>query len=222
MKQELVDPKILRPNPFNPNRVDPKNLEKLGNSLDDLGFFRPAIVRELPGGILQILGGQHRVELAVERGIKKIPIVNLGIIDDNKAKRISLADNARYGSDDSIKLAKLFEEIQIDTPDLTLFLPIQDEDLQVIMRAVNIDLENLEVLPEEQEETHNPEERQERPVKTHDIIKLRCTVRDSEAIRSLIEKTIKKEGLDDGSDDMTLAGSALALLLLKKDADAAS
>ena len=129
-------------------------------------------------------------------------------------------DNARYGTDDSIQLAQLFEEIKIDDPDLTGFLPINDQDLQVLMRAVDIDLDDLEAEPrkdeDEEEAPFDPEERKERPVKTHDTMTFRVSVRDAEAIRVLLEKTIKTEGLDDGSDDKTLAGTALAFLLLTK------
>lgn len=185
--------------------------------MKELGVFRPVIVRTLPDGSLQLLGGEHRTLAAIAMGIKSIPYFNVGTISDEKAKKIGLADNSRYGADDSIKLAKLIEEIA--DPDLTSILPIQEEDLQAIMRAVEIDLDTLDILPEEtpEEDKAPPEERPERPLRTHDIMTFRLTMRDAEAIRTLIEKTIKKEGLDDGSDEKTVAGSALALLLLGGD-----
>ena len=214
MEQALVDPRILKPNPWNSNHVDPKNWSKLRKSIKELGFTSAVVVRTLDDGSLQILGGQHRTEVAIDLGLAVIPVLNLGRISDEKAKKIGLVDNSRYGADDSLKLAKLIEEI--GDPDLTSFLPLQDEDLQAIMRAVDIDLDTLDVLPEDSpEEDDAPrEERPDRPLKTHEIMTFRVTCRDAEAIRTKIEKTIKKEGLDDGSDDKTLAGSALAILLL--------
>jgi ParB family chromosome partitioning protein len=216
MKAFLADPKTLHRNPWNSNHVAPANMLKLRKSIEDLGFNTAVVVRELADGTLQILGGQHRTEVAREIGLKSIPVINLGPVDDKRAKMIGLADNSRYGSDDSLQLAAIIEELQMDN-DLASFLPIQNEDLQAIMRAVDIDLDKLDVLPEddEGEETREPtEERAERPVKTHEMMTFRVTVREAEAIRTKIEKTIKKEGLDDGSDDKTLAGSALAYLLL--------
>jgi len=213
MEQKNVDPKILKRNPWNSNQVSPQNLSKLRKSMSELGFIDPVLVRTLPNGELQILGGQHRTEVAVDLGLRGIPILNLGVIDDIKAKKIGLADNSRYGADEAIQLAKIIEDI--GDPDLTSFLPIQDEDLQRIMRAVDIDLDSLDIAPADDEEPYAPpEDRPERPTKTHDILTFRVTVRDAESIRSLIEKTIKREGLDDGSDDKTLAGSAIAHLLL--------
>ena len=105
-KIQSLDPKKLRPNPFNPNHVDPKNFAKLRKSIKDLGFASAVVVRELPDGTLQILGGQHRTQVAVEMGLKTIPVLNLGTIPDDKAKRIGLVDNSRYGTDDSLQLAR--------------------------------------------------------------------------------------------------------------------
>lgn len=217
MKTELVDPKKLKRNPWNSNHVDPKNMTKLKRSIQDLDFVTSVVVRELDDGTLQILGGQHRTEVAVELGLKAVPIINLGKIDDIKAKKIGLVDNSRYGTDDSLQLAKILDELMADTPDLTGLLPMQDEDLQVIMRAVDIDLDALDIVPgaDEDEEPEPHEDRAERPAKTHEMMTFRVAVRDAEAIRIMMEKTIKKEALDDGSDEKTLAGIALAFLLLK-------
>lgn len=218
MKQGLADPKIFHKNPWNSNSVNPKNMQKLCESIKSLGFNSAVIVRELTDGTLQILGGSHRIEAAIELGLKEVPYLNLGVISDVKAKKVGLVDNSRYGSDDSLQLARLIEDIRIDTPDLTTFLPLQDEDLQSIMRAVDIDLDSLDIAPEHEEEApYDPEAgRVERPLKTHDILSFRVTMREAEAIRTLIEKTIKREGLDDGSDDKTVAGAALSHMLLNE------
>lgn len=215
-KIQSLNPKKLRPNPFNPNHVDPKNYAKLRKSIEELGFASAVVVRELDDGTLQILGGQHRTQVAVEMGLAEIPVINLGNIPDDKAKKIGLVDNSRYGTDDGLQLARIMEELSADN--LAEFLPISDEDLQVMMRAVDIDLDALDVTLEDDEEgPPDPmDDRPERPLKTHDMMTFRVANRDAEAIRQLIEKTIKREGLDDGSDEKTLAGSALALLLLSK------
>lgn len=120
MKTQLLNPKKLVPNDFNPNHVSPENMEKLKASINDLGFVSAVVVRELPDGTLEILGGQHRVETAVALGIKEIPVLNLGVISDAKAKKIGLVDNARYGVDDTISLAKVFEEIGVSPEQLEI------------------------------------------------------------------------------------------------------
>src|SRR5574343_554781 len=99
LKQRMISPGELEPNPWNTNTMDAETEKKIEASLKRLGFFRPIVVRTLPSGELQILGGEHRWRKAIELGFDEVPIVDLGTISDDKAKEIGLADNARYGHD---------------------------------------------------------------------------------------------------------------------------
>jgi hypothetical protein len=108
-----MSPHSLVPNKWNSNKVDRKNFEKLKLSLQNLGSFKPVIAREV-GSYLEIIGGYHRCEAAKELGFPEIPVINLGSIDDQRAKEIGLVDNTRYGEDDTELLAKLLDEIDQD------------------------------------------------------------------------------------------------------------
>lgn len=211
-----LDPRRLRPNPWNSNRVTPENMEKLKRSIEDLGFASAVVVRETEEGF-EILGGQHRTEAAIELGLKKIPVVNVGVIEDKKARKIGLVDNHRYGNDDVMQLAKIIEEIGEDANDLVNLLPVSKADIDAVIGAVDLDLEGFDLAIDDDDD--GPPEKSDtksRTEKTHDVLKFRCTMRDAEAIRQLIEKTIKRQGLAAG-DEMTTAGEALALLILKDD-----
>jgi ParB family chromosome partitioning protein len=153
MQTDLADPKTLKPNPWNSNRVSPENMRKLEASIRDLGFVTAVIVRELSDGSLQILGGQHRVETAVDMGLSKVPIINVGAIDDAKAKKIGLIDNSRYGNDDTIRLAKIYEEIGLSSEELAEFLPWSQLDFDTISAAVNIDLDALDMMQDGDDDT---------------------------------------------------------------------
>lgn len=214
MQTSLHDPKLLQPNPWNTNRVGPENLEKLTRSISDLGFVTAVVVRSLPDGSLQILGGQHRVEVAVAMGLKKVPIINVGEIGDSQAKKIGLVDNSRYGTDDTIGLAKLYEEIGMSAEQLAEFLPFTEVDFETIARSVEIDLDTLDLLTEDDGEDDTP--MPPKTQKTHDLLRFRVSLGDAEKIRQMVEGVIKSQGLDDG-DELTAAGSALALLLLESD-----
>jgi ParB-like chromosome segregation protein Spo0J len=211
MQIQLRDPKTLRPNPWNTNAVGPENMKKLANSIRELGFVSAVVVRELPNGELQILGGQHRVETACDMGLTEVPTLNLGIISDVKAKKIGLIDNSRYGVDDTISLAKLYEEIGMSASELAEFLPFSEQDFETISRAVDIDIDNLDL--DDDDADGLAEETAKRPEKTHDILRFRVSLGDAERIRQMIETTIKSERLQD-DDDLTAAGSALAILLI--------
>ncbi len=214
-----VNPSELKFNPWNSNEVSPENMEKLKKSISDLGFNSSVVVRqvEITHGeyFFQILGGQHRVMAAIELGFDSIPVINVGEISDAKAKTITLADNSRYGVDNSYKLSEILEELKLTTDDITKLLPLQEKDLQVMMKAIKIDLDTLEM----PEDIKHPivEEKITKPTKTHEIISFKLPLRDAELIRRMIETTIKEQDLDDGcSEDKIVAGNALSYICLGK------
>lgn len=205
-----VHPDSLVPNPWNSNIVSPDNDAKLEESIKRYGMFKPVIVRELLDGTLQIIGGEHRAEIAQRLGLTSIPIVNLGILDDRKAKEISLVDNGRFGEDDSFKLAEILESLG-DYKDLIAVMPLSIEDLDSVFTNSSIALEELDslALPEDEDDLPN-----QKAVQTHQVMRFKVPLKDVDAVTQIIEKTIKVQGFDD-SDSMTNAGDALVHLLLK-------
>jgi hypothetical protein len=197
-------------------------MAKLKRSIQELGFSTAIVVREVRKGktvSYQILGGKHRAEAAIELGLETVPVVNLGEVDDIRAKKIGLVDNHRYGNDEVMQLAKIFEEIGEHSDLLSLILPVSQADLDAVIGAANIDLDSFDVkieVDDDDDETDLEDRPKERPLKTHDTLKFRMTIKDADGVRQLIEKTIKREGLTDG-DEMTMAGEALALLLLRDE-----
>lgn len=218
MKTGFINPKTLRRNPWNANRVGAENMAKLRKSITDNGFATSVVVRELPDGELEILGGQHRVEVAVDLGIKEVPFLNLGRISDVQAKKITLLDNSRYGSDDTISLAKLYDEIGLSSEELASWLPYTATDFDTVARSVDINLDEIDLLVDDDEPGVDPEDLPgERAQRTHDILKFRVSLGDAEKIRQRIEKAMKKQGFGDDGDELTAAGLALAHLLLGSD-----
>lgn len=171
MELHSISPFDLVPNPWNTNRVDRDNFEKLKKSLTSLGSFKPVVVRQVEGKF-QILGGYHRVEAAKELSFPTVPIINLGEIDDDRAKEISLVDNTRYGEDDTELLAKLLEDM--DTELLTDIMP----DIPVTLEAVDADLEDLDKeLRKEREEDENSK-----------VLRFRLDLDKAEEIESVLDR----------------------------------
>lgn len=208
-KIDQVNPDTLVPNPWNTNVVSPENEEKLDSSLKRFGVFKPVIVRELIDGTLQIIGGEHRAQSAARLGYKAIPIVNLGMISDQKAKEISLVDNDRFGEDDMFKLAELVGTL--DVSELSSFTTFTDTDLDSMFTSSSIALEDLDSLSLPSEDIEPP---QEKSIQTHQIMRFKVPIKDVDAVTQKIEKAIKVQGFDD-SDSLTNAGDALVHLLLK-------
>lgn len=208
-KIDQVNPEILVPNKWNTNVVSPENEEKLDASLKRFGVFKPVIVRELIDGTLQIIGGEHRAQSAIRLGYKSVPIVNLGMISDQKAKEISLVDNDRFGEDDSLKLAELIGTL--DPAELSSFTTFSDADLDSLFTNSSIALDELDALSMPTEDIDLP---QEKTIQTHQIMRFKVPIKDVDAVTQKIERAIKVQGFDD-SDSLTNAGDALVHLLLK-------
>ena len=208
-----VAPDDLKPNPWNPNVVAPGDAEKLRNSVENLGMFKPLIVRERSDGSLEIIGGQHRWQAARELGHETVPVFNLGRIDDAQAKKIGLADNARYGADDTLALAKIFKEL--DDWDPTTQLPIDEADLTAIFDASSIDLSDLDDLEEPESNVDDAIDGAERAPQTHRIVRFKIAIADAERVVELIEAVKIRQGLTQ-SDDLTNAGDALTHLLFEE------
>lgn len=206
MKLENIDPSVLQPNPWNSNVVSPENEEKLEKSLDRLGMFKPLLVRTLDDGSLQILGGEHRAEASVNSGAKEVPIINLGVIDDQKAKEISLVDNGRYGSDDTLKLAELLDDLGgVDI--VASFTPFSNDELDAVFSASSIDLDDLSL--DDEDEPALPEDLPSGPsIQTHQIMRFKVPVEDADLITELVDHVMKTQGLN-SADALTNAGDAL-------------
>ena len=212
-----VAPSDLSPNPWNTNHVSASSQHKLVESLRRHGFVRPVIARSLEDGTLQILGGQHRVEAAVTIGLTQVPVVILPNIDERRAKEIGLIDNARYGEDDAIGLAELISELG-DPDDLASFLPFIDQELALLNKHAEIDLDTLGLDEEEQSQPA----REKRAAKTHQVMRFKIAVEDADEVADYIRMVQQTQGYTE-SDKLTNAGDALVwivhrLMKLEKEA----
>lgn len=92
--------------PQNPNVGD---LDLIGESLEENGFYGSLIVQRSTG---YVLVGNHRLRAAKKLGLAEVPVTYVDV-DDERAAKIMIADNkiAKAGEMDDAILAKLFEEI---------------------------------------------------------------------------------------------------------------
>lgn len=229
MNYEMRDPRTIEPSPWNANVVSHENEEKLRASIERHGMFKPILIRELNSAKLSMppqqryecIGGWHRCEQAVELGYTEVPCINLGQISDEKAKEISLADNARYGIDDTLKLSDLLSDL--DAASLELVLPWSHRDIAAITASLSVDIDNLDldepvILDKDDED--DAEAPAPKATKTHQTLRFRNTLGDAARISDLVTRTMRDQGFTK-DDDLTNAGDALAYLLLKGEDDAA-
>lgn len=214
----------LIPNGWNTNSVPVLNMDKLKESVTRLGLFKPVIVRE-SGDRYEILGGEHRWRAAVELGMPTVMIANLGVIDDNTAKQISVIDNERYGEDDAESFARLLEEIQNDISySFSDLAPVEDI-LRDVMPAISGDaaFRELEALSSEMGmgsgmDESAPESLRERAERaeadSHQTMRFKVTTDAAELIESVIAAVIRDEEIRTGNK-MEDAGEALLVIAEK-------
>lgn len=203
---EHRSPRDLKPNPWNTNHLSPEAEIKLETSLARYdGLFKPILIRTLPDGTFQILGGEHRNAAAERLGYQEVPVINLGMIDDQKAKEISLLDNGRYGHDDAAQLSRLLAELG-QPQDIASFMPFDMAELETISAASAIDLDALDLAPEDAPEIST--EKPPRALKTHATMRFRVPVEDQPTVEATIKQVISDQALDD-SDSLVNAGDAL-------------
>lgn len=204
---EWVDPSTLKKNDWNTNVVSPDNEAKIEEAIDRFGYFKPILVRTLPNGTKEILGGEHRTDAAIRRG-EQVPIIDLGPLDDVKAKEISLVDNGRYGVDDSLKLAELLGTLG-DQDELSSFLPYSDAELTSIFSVSSIDIDDLSLPDDDDEEPVLPPSAPK--VQTHQVMRFKIPLEDVDDVTHVIEEIMKEHGFTE-SDSLTNAGDALVYL----------
>lgn len=207
-KVKMVEVEIdsLEPNPWNTNFVSPEHESKLEESVKRFGIFKPIIVRDIGEGKLQILGGEHRWSAAKRLGYSKVPIVNLGPVDEARAKEIGLADNGRYGQDDPLGLAALLKDLG-NSDELATFLPYTDIDFATILATESINLDDLKVDDDETLPVLSP------PTgPTHQIMRFKVPVEDQAWISALIEYEMRAGGFTK-EDSMTNAGNAFVSIM---------
>jgi len=209
MKIEWESPSNLKHNAWNTNIVSPENEVKIEESIDRYGMFKPILVRRLNDDSLEILGGAHRAEAAIRKGIERVPIIDLGNISDDKAKEISLVDNGRYGTDDAIKLTELLSSLDTEHDALASFLPYSMSEIDSLFATTSIALEDLD-LPDEEEDPEilSPTAN----IQTHQIMRFKVPIEDAESVTEAIEKIMVNNDMTE-SDSLTNAGDALVWLI---------
>jgi ParB-like chromosome segregation protein Spo0J len=98
----------LTVHPDNPRRG---NTEAIKQSIEANGFVGALVVQRSTG---HVLAGNHRLVAATELGFKKVPVLWVDV-DDDRARRILLADNrtADQATWDDAALAELLGELAI-------------------------------------------------------------------------------------------------------------
>jgi len=137
LKVELMRLDAMRPNPWNPNRMDEETFAKEILSIQNNGFVEPIKIRVTPDGENEIIDGEHRWRASQKVGLVEVPVVNLGTISDEKAKKLTIIANELRGAPEPVLLASLIKDLSEGTTleALALELPMSTTELDALVQS---------------------------------------------------------------------------------------
>lgn len=146
---ELIEAKYLRPNTWNPNRMTKLMRAKARESIERYGFIDPLLVREVGHHDYQIIDGEHRFDEGKALGMTEFPCVNIGLLGDSDAKKLTIVMNELHGQADPGKLGDVLTEILDDAglTELMIALPYDDKVLGSLLSTPLPVLPPLESAP---------------------------------------------------------------------------
>ncbi len=91
-----------------------------------------------------VIDGEHRVEAAKVLKLESIPAIDLGEVDDEKARILLINLNRLRGEFSPVKFAKIIEELENKKIDLTTAIYIDEKELDTYRLLKQLDEENIE------------------------------------------------------------------------------
>lgn len=102
--------------PYNPRKIDEKELAKLKRSISEFGYVEPIVWNQRTGFVV---GGNQRLKALRELGIEEADVVVVDL-DDAKEKALNVALNKISGEWDFIKLKDVLTDIDTGEFDIEL------------------------------------------------------------------------------------------------------
>ncbi len=116
---------LIRPNPWNPNTVEPAVMAALIANVQRVGFVQPILVREIIGAngrteAYEVVDGEHRYRAAIEAGLEKVPAV-VTRMTEGEARAQTIALNKIRGEMEAADVAAVLRESGYDQAELASF-----------------------------------------------------------------------------------------------------
>lgn len=109
---ELVDIKIIKPNPNNPRLIKDEKYQKLVKSIQEFPEMlnlRPIVVND----DMIVLGGNMRLKACQELKLKQIPIIRASELTQDQAREFIIKDNVGFGEWDWDMIANEWDSGQV-------------------------------------------------------------------------------------------------------------
>lgn len=144
----MVPAHMLRPNPWNPNRMTADMMKKERASIREFGFIDPITARIDGGsdeGWYQIIDGEHRWVAGKAEGIEEFPVIVLDV-DEDEAKELTIILNETRGESEPDLLSGLLRDLAERRERIRMesLLPFDKGRLDQFLERREIDWEELD------------------------------------------------------------------------------
>lgn len=118
MLDELIVQQVpvseLKPADYNPRKWSDKARLGLTQSLETYGFVQPIVVNSAPNRKGIIIGGNFKLDIAIKKGMKTVPVVYVNLPDIKREKELNLRLNKNQGEFDHDLLADFGKDLLAD------------------------------------------------------------------------------------------------------------
>jgi len=177
-KISIVPIDQVHPNSWNPKDKDTEEFRRVKASVQRNGLKMPVIVREKDG--FEIIDGEQRWRSAKELGYKNVIIYNEGIVEDNRAKELTIWYQQQVPFNE-VDLASLIASL-VQTKDVVL--PYDQEEIDNYLKMTSFNMDDFKSAP-------IPDIGEENKILTFSIP---VTVEQLSVIESAIDACIKEAG----------------------------
>ncbi|MCD6550331.1 ParB-like nuclease domain-containing protein [bacterium] len=145
MEIKKIDINLLKPNNYNPNKIENGKLKCLRDKIIKDGYLQPILVRK-KDDYYEIIDGYHRWLCCKEAGYTEIECVIVDVNDRN-AKLLTLAMNNLRGSPEEDLLKKVIEDLEndMDLTEICLETGFSKKELEKLFKTEEI--KEIEVNP---------------------------------------------------------------------------
>lgn len=123
---------------------DERKLAKLRKSIEKHNTYGTIFVREIDDCLYECIDGNHRVYVLKEMGFTTITVFNFGKISKEDAVEKALAFNTKRFDTDILKLAELFDDLELDIHELESTTGFEMEELTYIDEFNKIEFRTAE------------------------------------------------------------------------------
>lgn len=124
----------LRPDPANPRRISPRELEALTRSIQQYGFIQPVLARREDR---VVIGGHQRLTAARKLGMKTVPVIWLDLSVE-QSRLLNVALNKISGEWDEDLLAQMLADLKgVDGIDLSLS-GFEEDELDKLLKSLDV------------------------------------------------------------------------------------